>query len=174
TASKRLRSRGKLPLPSEVLILEPDAEGHSQEWLQHLADFVARDDTVSAISVAAPPALCNALARAQPAAADGRIRFIALKPRELRLCTHRSLSVAAFARWWTMCRCLGRSGADCGFFLSLALLCLPLALGLRTSDKPIAGILFRPSVHYGALGRYRPSSGEWLRDLRKDLLYRLM
>jgi glycosyltransferase involved in cell wall biosynthesis len=161
-------------LPNEVLILEPDAEGHSQEWLQHLADFVARHDTVSAISVAAPPALCSALARAQPAAAAGRIRFLALKPGELRLCTHRSLSIAAFARWWIMRRYLLRSGADCGFFLSLDLLCLPLALGLRTADKPIAGILFRPSVHYGALGQYRPSSGERLRDLRKDLLYRLM
>jgi glycosyltransferase involved in cell wall biosynthesis len=29
-------------------------------------------------------------------------------------------------------------------------------------------------VHYGALGSYRPSSSERLRDLRKQLLYRLM
>ena len=27
--------------PREVLILEPDAEGHAQEWLQHLVDLVA-------------------------------------------------------------------------------------------------------------------------------------
>ena len=138
------------------------------------AEFVAADATAAAISVVAPPALCTALSRSMPAVAEGRIRFIALKPRELRLCTHRSLSIAAFARWWTMRRYLVRSGADFGFFLSLDLLCLPFALGLRMRGKPIAGILFRPSVHYAALGKYRPSSAERLRDLRKDLLYRLM
>jgi glycosyltransferase involved in cell wall biosynthesis len=163
-----------MPLQREVLILEPDAEGHSQEWLQHLAEFVAANETAAAIAVVAPPALCAVLSRSMPAVADGRIRFIAMKPRELRLCTHRFLSVSAFARWWTMRRYLRRSGADVGFFLSLDLLCLPLALGLRAQGKPLAGILFRPSVHYGALGAYRPSSGERLRDLRKDLLYRLM
>jgi glycosyltransferase involved in cell wall biosynthesis len=159
--------------PREVLILEPDAEGHAQEWLQHLVEFVAADATAAAISVLAPPALCAALSRSMPVVADGRIRFIALKPRELRLCTHRSLSIAAFARWWTMRRYLSRTGADSGFFLSLDLLCLPLALGLRATGKPIAGVLFRPSVHYRTLGKYQPSSAERMRDLRKDLLYRL-
>jgi glycosyltransferase involved in cell wall biosynthesis len=160
--------------PREVLILEPDAEGHSQEWLQHLAEFVAADPAVAAISIAVPPALCHALSRSMPAVAEGRIRFIALKPRELKLCTHRRLSVAAFARWWTMRRYLSRTGADGAFFLSLDLLCLPLAFGLGLRGKPLAGILFRPSVHYRTLGDYRPSLGERARDLRKDLLYRLM
>jgi glycosyltransferase involved in cell wall biosynthesis len=160
--------------PREVLILEPDAEGHSQEWLQHLAEFVAANVTAAAISVVVPPALCTVLSRSMPVVADGRIRFIALKPHELRLCTHRILSISAFARWWTMRRYLRRSGADAGFFLSLDLLCLPLALGLSARGKPLAGILFRPSVHYGALGAYRPRPGERLRDLRKDLLYRMM
>ena len=45
------------PPPREVLILEPDAEGHSQEWLQHLAEFVAADETAAAISVVAPATL---------------------------------------------------------------------------------------------------------------------
>src|SRR5215467_1014808 len=158
--------------PREVLILEPDAEGHSQEWLQHLAEFVAADSTVAAISIAVPPALCTVLSRSMPEVAEGRIRFIALKSRELKLCTHRSLSVAAFARWWTMRRYLRRTGADAGFFLSLDLLCLPLAFGLGVRGKPVAGILFRPSVHYRAIGDYRPSLGERARDVRKDLFYR--
>ena len=104
--------------------------------------------------------LCAALSRSMPAVADGRIRFIALKPRELRLCTHRSLSIAAFARWWTMRRYLARSGADFGFFLSLDLLCLPFALGLPRPGKPIAGILFRPSVHYAVLAATGPARRE--------------
>ena len=113
------QSASSAPPPREVLILEPDAEGHSQEWLQHLAEFVAADETAAAISVVAPPVLCAALSRAMPVVAEGRIRFIALKPRELRLCTHRSLSIAAFARWWIMRRYLARTGADFGI-LSLA------------------------------------------------------
>ena len=160
--------------PREVLILEPDAEGHSQEWLQHLAEFVAADSTVAAISIAVPPALCTVLSRSMPEVAEGRIRFIALGSRELKLCTHRSLSVAAFARWWTMRHYLRRTGADAGFFLSLDLLCVPLAFGLGARGKPVAGILFRPSVHYRAIGDYRPSLGERARDVRKDLFYRLM
>src|SRR5580704_13335502 len=169
-----LQSAGNAPPPREVLILEPDAEGHSQEWLQHLAEFVAADETAAAISVVAPASLCAALSRSMPVVAEGRIRFIALKPRELKLCTHRSLSIAAFARWWTMRQYLARTGADSGFFLSIDLLCLPLALGLRAAGKPIAGVLFRPSVHYPTLGKYQPNTAERLRDLRKDFLYRLM
>ena len=162
------------PLRDTVLILEPDAEGHSLEWLQHLVEFVATERTDIAICLVAPPPLCQALERSVPAAARDRVRCMALEPRELRLCTHRRLSISAFARWWTMRRYLRRSGADAGFFLSLDLLSLPLALGLGANGKPLAGILFRPSVHYRALGRYRPSRGERLRDVRKDLLYRLM
>jgi glycosyltransferase involved in cell wall biosynthesis len=158
----------------EVLIFEPDVEGHSQEWLQHLVDFAAAHDRTASIAVLAPPALCAALSRSMPFAPDGRIRFIAMRPREVKLCGHRSLSLAAFSRWWVMRRYLRRSGADVGFFLCLDLLSLPLALGLRADGKPLSGILFRPSVHYAALGDYRPSLGERLRDLRKDVLYRMM
>src|SRR5258707_1529738 len=107
------------PSPREVLILEPDAEGHSQEWLQHLAEFVAKDTTGVAISVAVPPALCMALSRSMPTAAEDRIRFIALKPREVKLCTHRSLSEAAFAGWRTMRRYLGCRGSEFRSFLSV-------------------------------------------------------
>jgi hypothetical protein len=131
----------------EILVFEPDVEGHSQEWLQHLVDFVAAHDQAAAIAVLAPPALCAALSRSLPAVADGRIRFIAMTPGEVRLCGHRSLSLAAFARWWVMRRYLRRSGADMGFFLCLDLLSLPLAFGLGTHGKPLAGILFRPSVN---------------------------
>lgn len=162
------------PSKREILVFEPDVEGHSQEWLQHLVDFVADNAGTAAIAVLAPPALCATLSRAMPIVADGRIRFIAMTPREVKLCGHRSLSLAAFARWWVMRRYLRRSGADMGFFLCLDLLSLPLAFGLGTHGKPLAGILFRPSVHYAAFGDYRPGLGERLRDLRKDLLYRLM
>jgi len=37
----------------------------------------------------------------------------------------------------------------------LDLLSLPLALGLGAGGKRLSGILFRPSVHYGAIGPYK-------------------
>jgi glycosyltransferase involved in cell wall biosynthesis len=162
------------PNKREILVFEPDVEGHSQEWLQHLVDYVAANEQAAAIAILAPPALCATLSRSLPIVADHRIRFLAMKPGEVKLCGHRSLSLAAFARWWVMRRYLQRSGADMGFFLCLDLLSLPLAFGLGTRGKPLAGILFRPSVHYAAFGNYRPGLGERLRDVRKDLFYRMM
>lgn len=157
-----------------VLVFEPDAEGHSLEWLRHLIEFAAVDGASPAISVAAPAAICQALARSCPAEILGRVELRALSSRELRWCTDRRLSVAAFARWWTMRRHLRASAAESGFFLSLDLLALPLALGLGAGGCKLSGILFRPSVHYRGFGDHRSGLGERLRDLRKDLLYRLM
>jgi glycosyltransferase involved in cell wall biosynthesis len=159
----------------KILIFEPDPEGHALEWLEHLMAFVAAERPDTEIWLLAPEALCTALAEARPAGAADRIRVVALSPLERRLCTLRLLSVSAFARWWTMRRHLRRSGAEHGFFLMLDLLSLPLALGLGAGGRRrLSGILFRPSVHYGAIGPYKPSRGERLRDGRKALLYRLM
>ena len=168
----------KLPATSSeahrILIFEPDPEGHALEWLEHLMAFVAAERRDTEIWLVAPEALCGALSRALPANAADRIQVVALSPLERRLCALRLLSVSAFARWWTMRRHLRRSGAQHGFFLMLDLLSLPLALGLGAGGKRVSGILFRPSVHYSAIGPYKPSRGERLRDGRKDVLYRLM
>lgn len=165
---------GSSSAPHKILIFEPDPEGHALEWLQHLMAFVATERRDTEIWLVAPQALCEALAHTLPADAADRIRLVALSPLERRLCTLRLLSVSAFARWWTMRRHLRRSGVRQGFFLMLDLLSLPLALGLGADGRRISGILFRPSVHYGAIGPYRPSRSERLRDGRKELLYRLM
>lgn len=156
-----------------LLVFEPDVEGHSQEWLQHLADHVAADPAAPSLSILAPASLCDALARAHPDVPPHRVAYIALSEAERSACGRRPLLLAAFARWWVMRRHMRQSGADLGFFLSLDLLTLPLALQLGARGRPLAGILFRPSVHYAALGNYRPALGERLRDLRKDVLYRL-
>lgn len=162
------------PIGRRVLVFEPDAEGHSQEWLQYLMEYAMADERSPALCLVVPAALCLSLARSMPAGAGERISLTSLTPVEHRLCTDRRLSVAAFARWWTMRRHLRRSRASSGFFLSLDLLSLPLALGMGVWGKPLSGILFRPSVHYRSFGIQRLSRHERLRDLRKDLLYRLM
>jgi glycosyltransferase involved in cell wall biosynthesis len=168
-----LPPRGE-PVTRRVLVFEPDAEGHSQEWLRHLIEFAAAERDRPSISIAAPPAICHALANTCPAEILGRVELRPLSERELRWCTDRRLSVAAFARWWTMRRHLRDSGAEQGFFLSIDLLALPLALGLRAGGRTLSGILFRPSVHYASFGSHRRGFGERLRDLRKEILYRLM
>jgi len=155
-----------------ILILEPDSEGHTQEWLRHLIDFAGGERL--SIEIAAPQALCAALAPDVPADARERIRLSPLSADEQRWCTHRRLAVSGFARWATMRRRLRQSGGRAGFFLSIDHLSLPLAFGLGVGGGRVSGILFRPSVHYGALGAYRPTLAERLRDARKALLYRLM
>src|SRR5687767_2560427 len=88
-----------------ILVLEPDSEGHSQEWLRHLIDFAATDDAPR-IEIVASSSLCEAL---RPAIANGphrRISLSSLSPAEQRYCTHRRLAVSGFARWWVMRRYL--------------------------------------------------------------------
>jgi glycosyltransferase involved in cell wall biosynthesis len=150
-----------------LLIFEPDAEGHSLEWLEHLIRY---RDPATEISIVAPTELCRALR----CAGDAAVRTIALTPREAALCVRRPLSLAAFTRWRLMQHYLRQTGAGHGFFLTIDLLAMPLALGLGFGGPTVSGILFRPSVHYAALGPYRPSLGERLRDWRKDVFYRLM
>lgn len=157
-----------------ILIFEPDAEGHSQEWLEHLMTFVAVQGAGTEICLLIPRKLRAPLGRSIPDGAADRIRLLELSRMEERLCTMRPLALAAFARWWTMRRHLKRNAARSGFFLTVDLLCLPLALGLGFGGASVSGILFRPSVHYGELGPYVPSLTENLRDLRKAVLYRLM
>jgi glycosyltransferase involved in cell wall biosynthesis len=159
--------------PRKVLVFEPDAEGHSLEWLQHLIVFAAERADIS-LALIVPDALQAPLSRVVPLAALGRISVKALGPLERKLCTMRPLPLAALARWWTMRRHLKLSGADRGFFLGLDFLSLPLGLGLGAGGKRLSGILFRPSVHYGDIGPYTPTGGERLRDARKTILYRAM
>jgi glycosyltransferase involved in cell wall biosynthesis len=158
-----------------LLVFEPAPEGHALEWLQHLVEHHrSLPDTELTIVCAAP--LHEALAHDPAATRDSRCVVLALAADEQAACLHRSLVVAAFARWRTMRRYLRRTGADLGFFLSIDLLALPLALGLGV-ERPISGILFRPSVHYRAIDSGpagKPTVKERLRELRKDVLYRLM
>jgi glycosyltransferase involved in cell wall biosynthesis len=164
-----------MPLPPadrrRLLIFEPDAEGHALEWLQHLISFA---EAGTELFILAPRALCTALERSMPAPTPVPVTLIPLRPFEQRLCLQRPLPIAAFARWWIMRRYLVRTGADTGFFLMIDLQSLPMALGLGMAGRRVAGILFRPSVHYSEIGPYSPSNTERRRDRLKELLYRRM
>jgi glycosyltransferase involved in cell wall biosynthesis len=160
--------------PHKILIFEPEAEGHSLEWLEHIMLFVASERRNIQLWLAVPQTLQRALAKTLPAEAADRIHLMALTAAECRACTARPLTRAGFARWWTMRRYLRRTAAQHGFFLTIDLVSLPLALGLGADGRRLSGILFRPSVHYGEIGPYRPGIGECMRDARKAILYRLM
>jgi glycosyltransferase involved in cell wall biosynthesis len=167
-------SRMVPPPPTDrrrLLVFEPDAEGHALEWLQHLIAY--NENGVEILVLAAAP-LCAALAKTMPATAGARVRLLPLSPLERRLCLQRPLPFAALARWAIVRRHLARTGADSVFFLMLDLQSLPLALGLGVGGPRVSGILFRPSVHYGAIGPYAPSAQERRRDKRKHVLYRRM
>lgn len=158
----------------DLLVFEPDGDGHAEEWLHHLLVHLGRQSQIERIWLAIPGNLRDRLDGQLPAHLRPRIHLLALTPAELRYCTHRRLSVSGMSRWWVMRRYLIRTGAEIGYFLSLDHLSLPLGLGLGAGGRRLGGILFRPSVHYHQIGDYRPSLAERLRDWRKAVLYRGM
>jgi glycosyltransferase involved in cell wall biosynthesis len=157
----------------DILVFEPTAEGHVLEWLMHLVEMAASDDTRHVWFIVAPQ-IHHALAAHVPPFAGRRIRIVELQPREERLCLARRLTVRGFAQWWIMRRHLRRTNARSGFALSLDHLSLPLAMGFGFGGATFSGVLFRPSVHYRTIGPYAPTLSERVRDLRKSILYRRM
>jgi glycosyltransferase involved in cell wall biosynthesis len=159
---------------THLLVLEPEAEGHPLEWLQHLVAFLREARPTATVTFVVAAELVEPLTQAIGEESGGRLRVLALEPDEQARCRHRNLAVSGFARWRVMRRYLRRTGADAGHFMGLDHLTLPLALGLGRSGPRLSGILFRPSVHYREISSYRPTRRERLRDARKALLYRLM
>ncbi len=157
-----------------LVVLEPDVEGHPREWLRHLISFTAGRGAGYVVWLIVAPEVYRDLAADLATQSTGRVRLLALTSVEKRLCSHRRLAVSGFARWWTMRRYLRLLGAEAGHFLSIDHVSLPLALGFGAAGRRLGGILFRPSVHYPALGSRRARWREWLRDARKALLYQLM
>jgi glycosyltransferase involved in cell wall biosynthesis len=162
------------PASRKILIFEPEAEGHTLEWLEAIIRLAASECTDIELWLVVAEGLCSPLARLLPVAARDRIRIVPLPAREARRCVGRPLARAGFWRWWTMRKYLRKTDAQHGLFLSIDLLTLPLALGLGARGKALSGVLFRPSVHYREIGPYRPTLGDRLRDLQKALLYPLM
>jgi glycosyltransferase involved in cell wall biosynthesis len=160
--------------PREILIFEPEAEGHTLEWLDAIVRLAATERADLCLWLVVAEGLCTPLARLLPADARDRIRIVALPANESRRCIGRPLARAGFWRWWTMRKYLRQTGAEHGLFLTIDLLSLPLALGLGAGGKGLSGVLFRPSVHYREIGPYRPSLGDRVRDLQKSVLYPLM
>lgn len=163
------------PVP-HLLILEPDTRGHVREWLHHLiAGVQAAGPDALRLTIAVPDGLAAEIEHNLPSGPHRQhVQALRLSRREVSLCLHRKLWISGMSRWAVMRRCLQRAGATHGLFLEMDHLSLPLALGLGAGKRPLSGILFRPSVHYHALGNYSPNWRERLRDARKSLLYRLM
>lgn len=157
-----------------LVILEPDTEGHPREWLRHLIGFTAGMGAGYRVWIVVAPDVYKDLASELATQSTERVRILPLTDVERKLCTHRWLVVSGFARWWTMRRYLRLVGAEAGHFLSIDHVSLPLALGFRAAGRRLGGILFRPSVHYPALGSRRTRWREWVRDARKTVLYQLM
>ena len=160
--------------PRQILIFEPEAEGHTLEWLDAIVRLAVSERTDTELWLVIAEGLCAPLARLLPASARDRIRIVPLPRAEARRCIGRPLARAGFWRWWTMRKYLRKTGAKHGLFLSIDLLTLPLALGLGAKGRSLSGVLFRPSVHYREIGPYRPTLGDRLRDLQKAVFYPLM
>ncbi len=164
---------GASPKRPHLLVFEPEHRGHPLEWLQHLIRHGADAEPPIELTLAVAAELAAELQRAASRNPELCVRIIALPEAERAQSNHPSWPRAAMARWRTMRRLLRLTRADHGHFLTIDFMSLPLGLGLRLG-RPVSGILFRPSVHYRRMTGDRPSSGERLRDFRKDILYRRM
>lgn len=153
----------------DVLVLEPDPRGHTEEWLQHLIDHVEQRQAGSRLTLVVAPELAHTLSEN----ASERVRIVAMSDRESRLGMHSSLLVSAFSRWSMMRRYLKATGAGRGLFLTIDHLSLPLGLKLPL-PRPVSGILFRPTTHYREFGSGPRNWKERLRDLHKRTLTRMM
>ena len=173
TIGKLLQRTGR-PQRAGVLIFEPEAEGHTEEWLRHLIRYSTTTAPNPLLWIVVPPALYEGLVLELRDFKKDRVRLLSLTQAEADLCRHRWLPLCSFARWWIARRYVARTQATALHFLSLDLLSLPLALGLPFKARLISGVLFRPSSHYRLLGCYDPTLRERLRDRRKEFLYRLM
>ena len=160
--------------PPHILVLEPDGRGHAHEWIRHLLEYCGTSRQPIMLSLAVSPDLMLRLADVPAMNGALTTRLMPLDRREVALCNHRVLAVSGMARWWIMRKYLARSRARHGIFLSIDHASLPLACGLSFGGRTVSGILFRPSVHYGQIGDYKPDWKERLRDLRKAFLYRRM
>ncbi|PIW26846.1 MAG: hypothetical protein COW30_12765 [Rhodospirillales bacterium CG15_BIG_FIL_POST_REV_8_21_14_020_66_15] len=152
------------------LVFEPDARGHAAEWVKHLIAHVRKNPVPARITFTLPRALEKEIGGDLPRS----VRLDFLDDSETARCTHPQLIVSAFARWWAMRRALERSHATHGLFLGIDHASFPLALGLPAGGRTVSGIMFRPTTHYRTAGWCRPTMKERLRDLRKDIILRLL
>ena len=159
------------PERRHVLIFEPDARGHAEEWFGHILSFVREAKPPVRVTFAVPRDLVDLLAPAAAALDDPPVAFLPLDETHCARCLRPPLVRAALARWRLMRDCLDATGADEGHFLCIDTLSLPLALELTMGGRRLSGILFRPSAHYRTLEPSRPTGLERLRDARKRLLY---
>jgi glycosyltransferase involved in cell wall biosynthesis len=166
--------RRDLQAPRSAVILEPETGGHQREWLEHIIRFCHLAHPSCSLWLVVAPSLRDHLAELIPQEERPRVRVLAVTEREQRLCTHASLTIASFARIWVMRRFVRLTQAEAAHFLAIDLPGLPLALGWGIAGRPVSGILFRPSVHYPALGSWRLSLTETVRDLRKAAIYRAL
>jgi len=157
--------------PRHILIFEPDARGHAEEWLLHIARLLGEGKSSRRVTMLVARALARRLSHEAEKLAPGTLEILALSERECRLCMSSGVMLGSFARWWIVRHYLAKTRADEAFFLCVDTLSLPFALGLGMGGKPASGVLFRPSVHYAAMNKTDPTSKEKIRDLRKDLLY---
>ena len=156
-----------------ILVFEPEHQGHQLEWLRHLIRFAKEELTGVAVCFAVAPELLQPLMD-EDGEGDDVIRIVPISVREAAMCRSRRLVVSAFSRWLTVRKYARCTRSKSIHILALDHLSLPFACGFGMAGRRVTGTLFRPSVHYRLIGKYRPSMSERIRDLRKALLYRLM
>ena len=156
-----------------LLLFDLNPTGHHPGYLQHLirywnakngallavvsADFPEKHPGIVALTTRTPGVELRPISAEESQQVAGEATFLARMAAEWRL-------MAAYAR---------RERADHVLLMYLDQFQMAL-LTEKAPPCPVSGILFRPTLHYAALGHPPATLAERLRELRKKTLLRLM
>lgn len=156
-----------------LLLFDLNPTGHHPGYLQHLIRYWrAENGLLLAVVSADFPHKHLAIAALADQTAGVALRPISA-PETEQLATESTLLARAAAEWRLMVAYATREGASHVLLMYLDQFQMAL-LTEKAPPCPVSGILFRPTLHYAALGYPPVGLPERLRELRKRTLLRLV
>ena len=175
-------SLGEHAAGSRTMFFEVASRGHRLDYIQRLLGAIAEREVLGSIVFVLGPDFSQALDDELLASAQrsSDVEVIYMTDREMRRCRSKGGLRRRLNTYLTFERYFKATGADLGFVNYLDTVLFGMALTpFARSKKAVAGILFRPTVHYPSLGMaslegvsFCERSREWFSLKGHDMIYR--
>ena len=154
------------------LVYEPKLAGHTPDYMRYLLEYSGQQTGVRLTLAVHPDFQTEFWAGAGWSESYPSGDLLPLTQTEAEAANVSDPVRAGLSRWRSLDRVCQESDPDVVLVTEMDNLQLPLALRLPSGGQtPLAGILFRPSVHYAQFAGTRLTWKEKLRDVRKRVLY---